>query len=525
MLTPCFRCLNSLIDLHLGVETVDSGIQIGLPQLPEATSPALFSVIRHCLDDCTRNHRCWSATSGRLPKKVIDVSENDHTTVHLYETNNEKERYVALSHRWGAPEDHAFFCTYPNNVKKFKEEGIHVENLPQTFKDAVTTTKALGIQYLWIDSLCIIQGPDGDWKDQAKAMEEVFSSAYCVIAASRSTGTTDGFLKNRSQRKCATFLRNGEPAIYVCDMIDNFDAHALKAGLNGRGWVLQERALARRTIYFTKGQTYWECGHAVRCETLTKMKKYFPRTDTILISFANVFISAKSAFFADPDFPNVALEASKGGKIRLYEMLYKQYSRLALTKPEDRPVAISGLEKRMIEALNINGCYGIFDAKSESYLGRSLLWRRSVDERTMVRITFDPATVTPVPSWSWMAHRGAIDYMELPFDGVDWERMEITSTWRTGDDGVNVVLTGLTRNVLIKEEDDVVIDACGSDRDRELKCIVVGRSKEGLSDDEKMHYVLLVARVENGNWERVGVAQLPGRRIIWSESAVSVTLN
>jgi len=43
--------------------------------------------------------------------------------------------------------------------------------------------------------------------------------------------------------------------------------------MNKRGWVLQERALACRTIYFTAQQTYWECGGGVRCETLTKMSK------------------------------------------------------------------------------------------------------------------------------------------------------------------------------------------------------------------------------------------------------------
>jgi hypothetical protein len=60
---------------------------------------------------------------------------------------------------------------------------------------------------------------------------------------------------------------------YVCEAIDDFQHDVIDGRLNKRGWVLQERALARRTIYFTENQTYWECGEGVRCETLAKMRK------------------------------------------------------------------------------------------------------------------------------------------------------------------------------------------------------------------------------------------------------------
>lgn len=104
-------------------------------------------------------------------------------------------------------------------------------------------------------------------------MEDVFSSAYCVLAASSANGQSDGFLKPREDRKFLTFLREGLPPVYICQFIDDFAQHVLEGPLNKRGWVLQERALARRTIYFTDTQTYWECGDGVRCETLTKMNK------------------------------------------------------------------------------------------------------------------------------------------------------------------------------------------------------------------------------------------------------------
>jgi hypothetical protein len=104
-------------------------------------------------------------------------------------------------------------------------------------------------------------------------MEDVFSSAYCVLAARAAKGQSDGFLKKRDEREHLTFIREGLPPFHICNFIDDFGQHVLEGSLNKRGWVLQERALARRTIYFTNKQTYWECGSGVRCETLTKTHK------------------------------------------------------------------------------------------------------------------------------------------------------------------------------------------------------------------------------------------------------------
>jgi hypothetical protein len=59
----------------------------------------------------------------------------------------------------------------------------------------------------------------------------------------------------------------------VCQNIDNFKDHVLNGELNSRGWVLQEHALARRTLFFTEHQTYFECSSGVRCETSTKLSK------------------------------------------------------------------------------------------------------------------------------------------------------------------------------------------------------------------------------------------------------------
>lgn len=178
-------------------------------------------------------------------------------------------KYLALSHPWGSP---PHFCTDQSNYEKHKL-GIDFKKLLATFQDAVEMCRALSIRYIWIDSICIIQGEHGDFEQESQRMEEVFSSAYCVLAASSATCQTDGFLKPREKREYLTVVRDGSLPLYICQSIDDFELHVIDGSLNKRGWVFQERELARRTIYFTSKQTYWECGEGVRCETLTKMYK------------------------------------------------------------------------------------------------------------------------------------------------------------------------------------------------------------------------------------------------------------
>lgn len=250
-------------------------IQVGIPELPEVMSEQHLRAMRQWMIDCNDNHpKCQVPTGTTLPTRLVDMGQSPAEPIKVYVTQEKDSmKYIALSHPWGlVTELNPHFCTFTWNIEEHKK-GIEFSKLPATFQNAVTVSRELGFRYLWIDSLCIIQGPDGDFNEEAERMEDVFSSASCIIAASSAAGQSDGFLKTRDKREYVTFLREGLPPIYVCQFIDDFAQHVLQGSLNKRGWVLQERALARRTIYFTNKQTYWECGGGVRCETLTKMHK------------------------------------------------------------------------------------------------------------------------------------------------------------------------------------------------------------------------------------------------------------
>lgn len=207
-----------------------------------------------------------------LPTRLVDVGSDSNAPIRLIQTNRKMEdRYIALSHCWGQLNDHQRFCTYDSNLDQ-RMADIPYEQLPATFRDAVRVTRALGVRYLWIDSLCIIQKNKEDWFKESAKMEDVFSNAYCTIAASSASSSLVGFL---GQRRPRDTIRVPSPSglVYLAENIDDFATDVEKSILNSRGWVFQERALSRRTIYFTSKQIYWECGHGVICETLAQLRK------------------------------------------------------------------------------------------------------------------------------------------------------------------------------------------------------------------------------------------------------------
>jgi hypothetical protein len=83
------------------------------------------------------------------------------------------------------------------NLGKLKA-GIPLQDLPQTFRDAVDITRRLGISYIWIDSLCIIQDSTEDWNNEASQMCEVYQHAICNVAATGAFDSTEGLFFNKN---------------------------------------------------------------------------------------------------------------------------------------------------------------------------------------------------------------------------------------------------------------------------------------------------------------------------------------
>lgn len=175
--------------------------------------------------------------------------------------------YVALSHCWGTARH---IVTEKKNIEVHKKS-LALELLPKTFQDAVEFTRAIGVRYLWIDSLCIIQDDLNDWKREAAKMANVYQNAYCTIAATGSKGDQDGiFIPRVKQDVCSLEYIAANTTITATYIED--DVAAMKelhtSPLSTRAWTLQERLLSRRTVHFTESRVIWECRSRFETEDL-----------------------------------------------------------------------------------------------------------------------------------------------------------------------------------------------------------------------------------------------------------------
>ncbi|KAF4893755.1 putative serine/threonine-protein kinase [Colletotrichum fructicola] len=257
-----------------GLSTL-SQAQTGSPRLPDQGSREQFALlkewIRSC-DDDPSHERCRQGkylSVATVPTRLIDVQDGLRLVTSL---SDKTTKYVALSHCWGKLEDNQRFCLFKGNIDQF-HASITFDLLPQNFKDAVIVTRGLGLQYLWIDSVCIVQDDAKDWQIESAKMEEVFSSAYVTLSAVSATSSLEGFLGERSTRAYIQLETENRQPLYVSPSIDDFHHDVELGDISKRGWVLQERALSRRSIYYTSSQVYWECGAGVRCETMRRLYK------------------------------------------------------------------------------------------------------------------------------------------------------------------------------------------------------------------------------------------------------------
>ena len=270
-------------------------IPMGAPILPEIGSSVNSALLGAWLEDCDNHHGpkqldCVDSEREFCPKRLLDVGSSIHAdSSHVVETKAIRSQqpiklqYLALSHPWGAKTDqNPHFVSTIDNIEQHMRN-VTDDELPQNFRDAVTVTRSLGIQYLWIDSVCILQATQahpGDFQDEAGVMQDIFSSAYCVLAASSAVDMSSGFLHTantatRSGRRAVEVSSSGyKDRIFICDSPDDFQHDVIEGPLYSRAWAFQERALARRTIFFSNNQIYWECSGGVRCESMSKLAKY-----------------------------------------------------------------------------------------------------------------------------------------------------------------------------------------------------------------------------------------------------------
>ncbi|TAQ83957.1 hypothetical protein B7494_g7719 [Chlorociboria aeruginascens] len=188
--------------------TYESKKQVPLPDGPaleagNGVNTPSMNTINFWIEKCHKNHplcrRDRAPLLNRRFARILDVGDvPDAPDVRLCLADQlpPDVKYMTLSHCWGGATS-----KIPSLTTKTYEEYLQriiVVNLPRTFRDAINLTRHLGIQYLWIDSLCIIQDSRSDWLSQADLMGEVYQGSYLNVAATKASNPTEGLFTSRN---------------------------------------------------------------------------------------------------------------------------------------------------------------------------------------------------------------------------------------------------------------------------------------------------------------------------------------
>ncbi|TGO27653.1 hypothetical protein BPAE_0039g00630 [Botrytis paeoniae] len=332
------------------------------PLLSANESISQLHLAKKWLNACSETHEsCKSATDHQLPTRLIDVISNP---IHLVSSSifTSKPRYTTLSHCWGTKD---FVKLEEDSLESFMIK-IPEEKLTKTFRDAVYIARSLDLRYLWIDSLCIIQLSESDWRKEAALMSSVYSgSTINIVAASAIDGTKGCFLKPPSFSGNVQIQPTKNEVWDIGP--DAFYDSVVGSPVANRAWCLQERLLAPRSLHFTQSELFWECQH---CDASESFPDYYPQ------------VSPPTILHRDHDKP----------LSDIWHTIVQLYTSTNLTFAKDKLVAISGLAQLIQKKNRDLYLAGLWWNDIEL----QLLWSQSLPGRRL-----PIGSKYRAPSWSW----------------------------------------------------------------------------------------------------------------------------
>ncbi|KAF2809378.1 HET-domain-containing protein [Mytilinidion resinicola] len=357
-------------------------------------SDATLAFARRCLSDCLTSPthtlcRSPAATSTPiLPARLLDVGRVNAPTKLVRTPPNATPTtlpYATLSHCWGP---NPLLSTTTGSMAAFGR-GIAWEALPPLFRDAVILTRQLGLRYIWIDSLCIIQDSGEDWEVESAKMGAIYQASHVTLVAVECGNSNTPIFKERSQdgshgiTMTYTDGRGKEKEVSVRKMLDQHPESG-KGGkvrprgpLMGRAWALQEHVLAARVVLFTEGEVLFECRTGWRCECMPGEKRAgVAGTTPGMIPKALASLQCSAAENGSKKRKRSEKSELKSKKMELgklwstWHTLVAAYSTRALTHPQDKLPAISGLASQIATATSSPYLAGLW----LNNLAHDLLW-------------------------------------------------------------------------------------------------------------------------------------------------------
>ncbi|KAK3362501.1 heterokaryon incompatibility protein-domain-containing protein [Lasiosphaeria hispida] len=342
------------------------------------------------VEHCFGEHSCGGdgATLPLLPNRVIWVEANTPSRIQLVEPNGFHAKYIALSYCWG-PVSPDTYLTDATNLAA-RKVSINYDDLPPLIQDVVRCARALGIAYIWIDRLCIIQGDGGDFTTQAPQMGDIYGNASLAIAAASASSENDRILLERDQKNGPFTLNMKLEGMGTLTLGIRRRTHRLGTENYGgdygrvstRAWIWQERLLSARTVFFTPHALKFECHRHSIWEGFDRgvVGHSWP-TQLDLISNSN----------------------------SSWLKLVEEFMKRDITRPSDRLPAIEAVMRYIAKKTGWSPFWGVF----EEHLVESLGW---VSQSKKTIAGKHAAVMNPghyAPTWSWASVDGGISYRHI----------------------------------------------------------------------------------------------------------------
>ncbi|KAI1387152.1 HET-domain-containing protein [Hypoxylon trugodes] len=386
--------------------------------ISHSTSDAqTWAHVQTWVDRCMKGHEtCLHQDSIFFaPTRLLELFHSgDEKSFRLiyHDEFDAADRYVTLSHCWG-PEPAEKKLRLIDSTRDELRVGRPVSILPKTFRDAFEIIERLGVRHLWIDRLCIVQDSAEDWQAEASTMQSIYSHGWLNIAALGAKDDQAGCFFDRDPTVVSPTVFNLSPPSSNTTTFYRFDLEreSWRRDFEGellltRGWVLQERILSTRNLYFGSKQVFWECFETNCCETVPNVR---------LAELDRSFSTPRNANPSKQTWKPLIQPERKGSGWTITDWFsaVETYSQCNLSHSSDKLVAISGLAKRMGDMMRIQQGLG-HDVYLAGLWGhtmpRSLLWRPKTHGRRMSSYR--------APSWSWASINGGI-FLDNP-SGSHW---------------------------------------------------------------------------------------------------------
>ena len=335
-----------------------------------------------------------------LPTRLLDLSNckaNGKISLVRGSELTPRTVYMTLSHTWGA-KPCLKLTRLTHNVLA---AGFGVDALPRTFRDACFVALELQCNYIWIDSLCIIQDSEDDWLHESSRMASVYANSILTLAASAAEDSHAGLFHHRDLRRCLASIdfhcACGTGSFGVIEQ-DGPSYGSAGLPLHQRAWVQQELALSRRIAYFTDVQIIWIC-----------LEQIWGELD-LRIGCPAVNAAQLKPGIPQYDMSHMLTERPKVSLPQEWTRTIEDYSALRLTYARDRLIAVAGMAK-------------LYHTHSQGTLGRYCagLWEQSLaHDLTWYRVRpYKPAGLPTkawdkyrAPTWSWAYGEGLVRWFK-----------------------------------------------------------------------------------------------------------------